>query len=92
MKNLPSESDILKAIYAAVHHKDRARSVLHKKPKEQALYAFYTPIKVFLELPFTCEVAARFGTFRVNGFEPGVPQEVFEKIVFCPCLVILILK
>ena len=81
MKNLPSESDILKAIYAAVHHKDRARSVLHKKPKEQALYAFYTPIKVFLELPFTCEVEARFGTFRVNGFEPGVPQEVFEKIL-----------
>ena len=73
-RNLPSEPDILKAIYAAVRHEDQTRLVLHKKPEEKGLYAFYTPIKVFLELPFTCEVEARFGTFGAKGFEPGVSQ------------------
>ena len=79
-RNLPSEPDILKAIYAAVRHEDQTRLVLHKKPEEKGLYAFYTPIKVFLELPFTCEVEARFGTFGAKGFEPGVSQAVFEKV------------
>ena len=79
-RNLPSKTDILQAIYAAVHHEDQTRSSLYKNPNEKALHAFYTPIKVFLELPSTCEVEARFGSFHRKGFTPGVPQNTFKKV------------
>ena len=77
--SLPSETDILKAIYAAVRHEDQTRTLL-KKPKEKALNAFFTPIKVFLDLPATCEVEARFGVFEPKRFAPGVTQGTFKKV------------
>jgi len=79
-RNLPSEPDILKAIYAAVRHEDQTRMSRHKKPEKKGVYAFFTPIKAFIELPLSCEVEARFGTFRATGFEPGVSPAVFAKV------------
>ena len=77
-RNLPSETDILQAIYAAVRHEDQSRTL--PSPKEKGLNAFYTPIKVFLELPSTCEVEARFGSFSPKGFTPGVSLSAFKKV------------
>ena len=83
--SLPSETDILKAIYAAVRHEDQTRTLL-KNPKEKALNAFYTPIKVFLDLPATCEVEARFGVFGPKKNK----GHFFSKIAFVEILTLMV--